>query len=41
MGWLMKIGFPCYTLAVRPGSRPYVHCDMAGSTLGHETVRPL
>ena len=41
MGRLVKIGFPCHTLAVRPGSRLYVHRVTTGRTSGHDTVRPL
>ena len=38
---LMKIGFSCNTMAVRPGSRPYLHCVTMGRMFGHETVRLL
>jgi hypothetical protein len=41
MRQLVKIGFPCHTLTVRPGSGLYVHCDTKSHTFGHETVRPL
>ena len=41
MGWLMKIGFPCNTLAVHLGSMPYVYRVMMGRTSGHNTVRLL
>ena len=41
MGRLVKIRFSCHTLAVCPGSRPYVHHVTIGRTSGHEIVRPL
>jgi hypothetical protein len=41
MGRLVKIGFPCHTLTVRPGLDPHVHYDTKGHTSGHETVRLL
>ena len=41
MGLLVKIGFPCHTLAVRLGSGSYVHCVTMGRTSNHETVHPF
>ena len=41
IGWLVKIGFPYHTLAVCPGSGPYVHRVLTGRTFGHNTVHPL
>jgi hypothetical protein len=43
MGRLVKIGFPCNTLAVHPSSRPYVHCDTSSrtSTVTLRAVRPV
>jgi hypothetical protein len=38
---LMKIEFPCHTLALRPGSGLYVHCDAVGHMSDHETVHSL
>jgi hypothetical protein len=41
MGRLVKIGFPCHTLTVRLGLRPYLHGIMMGHTSGHDTIHPL
>ena len=41
MGREVKIGFPCLTLTVRPGSGAYAHRVMTDRTPSLDTIRSL